>query len=156
MKRVLSLALALFATVAVFAACNKDDKKEEVKEEWPKEFTGTVSVEFEGKTYSTDNKTISVEKGKEENTVTIIFNKIKFVPGMPMEVTVNVPGVKYEVQKNGTIKLSGDNIVPQRGKIPFNKFTVTDLKGVITDKGMGLSLKFGPYPTSFSSGGVTL
>ena len=76
MKRVLSLALALFATVAVFAACNKEDKKEEVKEEWPKEFTGTVSVEFEGKTYSTDNKTISVEKGKEENTVTIIFNKI--------------------------------------------------------------------------------
>lgn len=156
MKRVLSLALALFATFAVFAACNKEDKKVEVKEEWPKEFTGTVSVVYKGQTFSTENKTIAVEKGKDENTVTIIFNKIKFVPGMPMEVTVNVPGVKYEVQKNGTIKLSGDNIVPQMGKITVEKYTVTDLKGVITDKGMGLSLKFGSYPTSFSSGGVTL
>lgn len=156
MKRVLSLALALFATFAIFAACNKDEKKEEVKEEWPKEFTGTVSVVYKGQTFSTENKTIAVEKGKDENTVTIIFNKIKFVPGMPMEVTVNVPGVKYEVQKNGTIKLSGDNIVPQMGKITVEKYTVTDLKGVITDKGMGLSLNFGPYPTSFSSGGVTL
>ena len=156
MKRVLSLALALFATFAVFAACNKEDKKVEVKEEWPKEFTGTVSVVYKGDTFSTDNKTIAVKKGKDENTVTITFNQIKFVSGMPMEVTVDVPGVKYEVQENGTIKLSGDNIVPQMGKISVNKYTVTDLKGVITDKGMGLSLKFGPYPTSFSSGGVTL
>lgn len=112
-------------------------------------FIGTVSVDYEDAVY--DNKDVSVKLVEEDDgTLTLIIYDIKFVPKMPVTVTVTVPGITCYKYGGGRWVFSGDNIVPYSGIIPFSARTVYQLEGTLQDGNLSFSLLFGDSPTRFT------
>lgn len=149
---------AAFIAFSLFMpSCGKvrtNDNNINAYAEWPKKFNGTVTVTVDGETTSQPDKVIELVK-ESESKLTMIFLRSKFAPKMP-EMDVFVYGVSYKINTNGSLKLTGDGLVPEtRLGLKVPKYTVKGLTGTVTDKGLGVSLHFGPHLTSFSSGGVT-
>ena len=138
----------LFAAVLVVAAaCSKN---EPVKiNETPAEtvYSGTMTVVADGKDNVSENVKVNVSF-QEDGTATIIFNKVKFVPQMPVSLDVTVPGVTCEIRENEII-LSGNDIVPLAMGMPYAKYNVTSLNGKIIAGKLTISLNFGGIATSY-------
>ena len=75
--------------------------------------------------------------------------KVKFANGMPIKLDMVVEGVYYTEATDGTLTLSGDGIVPYAMGGPFEKYTITNLKGEITDTVMSLDFMCGEYPVTY-------
>ncbi len=133
----------------VIAACSKNAPEETVDSFPEGAYSGTMTVVYGGKENITNDVRVEVSYG-EDGQADILFRDVKFVPQMPLTLTVTVPDVKCE-QGEGGIILSGDGIVPlSGGLVPFPKFTVTSLSGRLSTGKLQLSLNFGEYPTSYS------
>jgi hypothetical protein len=75
--------------------------------------------------------------------------KVKFASGMPIKLDMVVEGVDYESYNTDCYTISGDGIVPYAMGGPFEKFTITNLIGAITNKTFSMSFMCGEYPVTY-------
>ena len=144
-----SLNAFLIAAVSVVAAaCSKNEPVKIIETPAETVYSGTMTVVADGKDNVSENVKVNVGF-QEDGTATIIFNKVKFVPQMPVSLDVTVPGVKCEIRKNEII-LSGNDIVPLAMGMPYAKYKVTSLSGKITAGKLTVSLNFGGFATSYA------
>ena len=138
----------LFAAVLVVAAaCSKNDPVKIIETPTETVYSGTMTVVADGKDNVSENVKVNVSF-QEDGTATIIFNKVKFVPQMPVSLDVTVPGVTCETRENEII-LSGNDIVPLAMGMPYERYKVTSLNGKIIAGKLTVSLNFGGYATSY-------
>lgn len=138
----------LFAAVLVVAAaCSKNEPVKIIETPTETVYSGTMTVVADGKDNVSENVNVNVNL-QDNGTATIIFNKVKFVPQMPVSLDVTVPGVKCEVRENEII-LSGNDIVPLAMGMPYERYKVTSLTGKITAGKLTVSLNFGEFATSY-------
>ncbi len=143
-----SLNAFLIAAVSVVAAaCSKNEPVKIIETPAETVYSGTMTVVAGGKDNVSENVKVNVNL-QEDGTATIIFNKVKFVPQMPVSLDVTVPGVKCEIRKNEII-LSGNDIVPLAMGMPYAKYKVTSLSGKIIAGKLTVSLNFGEFATSY-------
>ena len=143
MKLFKSFLIAAVLTVA--AACSKNEPVKIIETPTETVYSGTMTVVADGKDNVSENVNVNLQ---DDGTATIIFNKVKFVPQMPVSLDVTVPGVKCEIRENEII-LSGNDIVPQAMGMPYAKYNVTSLTGKITADKLTISLNFGEFATSY-------
>ena len=138
-------AFLIAAVSVVAAACSKNEPVKIIETPAESVYSGTLTVVAGGKDNVSENVNVSLQ---EDGTATIIFNKVKFVPQMPVSLDVTVPGVKCECRENEII-LSGNDIVPLAMGMPYAKYKVTSLNGKITAGKLTVSLNFGDFATSY-------
>lgn len=138
----------LFAAVLVVAAaCSKNEPVKIIETPAETVYSGTMTVVADGKDNVSENVKVNVSF-QEDGAATIIFNKVKFVPQMPVSLDVTVPGVTCETRENEII-LSGNDIVPLAMGMPYAKYKVTSLSGKIIAGKLNISLNFGEFATSY-------
>lgn len=138
----------LFAAVLVVAAaCSKNEPVKIIETPAETVYSGTMTVVADGKDNVSENVKVNVSF-QEDGTAAIIFNKVKFVPQMPVSLDVTVPGVTCEIREN-VIILSGNDIVPLTMGMPYEEYKVTSLTGKITAGKLTVSLNFGEFATSY-------
>lgn len=138
-------AFLIAAVSVVAAACSKNEPVKIIETPAETVYSGTMTVVAGGKDNVSENVNVNLQ---DDGTATIIFNKVKFVPQMPVSLDVTVPGVKCECRKNEII-LSGNDIVPLAMGMPYAKYKVTSLNGKITAGKLTVSLNFGEFATSY-------
>ena len=143
MKLFKSFLIAAVLTVA--AACSKNEPVKIIETPAETVYSGTMTVVADGKDNVSENVNVSLQ---DDGAATIIFNKVKFVPQMPVSLDVTVPGVKCECRENEII-LSGNDIVPLAMGMPYAKYNVTSLSGKIIAGKLTISLNFGEFATSY-------
>jgi hypothetical protein len=67
---------------------------------------------------------------------------------MPLKLDMVVEGVDC-IGALGNYTLAGNGIVPYAMGGPFEKFTITELVGLITNHTMTLSFNCGEYPVTY-------
>lgn len=140
-------AFLIAAVSVVAAACSKNEPVKIIETPAETVYSGTMTVVASGKDNVSENVKVNVNL-QEDGTATIIFNKVKFVPQMPVSLDVTVPGVTCETRENEII-LSGNDIVPLAMGMPYAKYKVTSLSGKIIAGKLTVSLNFGGYATSY-------
>lgn len=60
----------------------------------------------------------------------IKINNANFAPGMP-SLNMEFPGVDYEIEPDGSVKLSCASLIPTIGGTPYEDYKITDLEGEI-------------------------
>ena len=140
-------AFLIAAVSVVSAACSKDEPVKIIETPIETVYSGTMTVVADGKENISENVNVNVSS-QDDGTATIIFNKVKFVPQMPVSLDVTVPGVKCDCREN-EIVLSGNDIVPLAMGMPYEKYKVTSLTGRIIAGKLTISLKFGEFATSY-------
>lgn len=138
-------AFLIAAVSVVAAACSKNEPVKIIETPAETVYSGTMTVVAGGKDNVSENVNVNLQ---DDGTATIIFNKVKFVPQMPVSLDVTVPGVKCECRENEII-LSGNDIVPLAMGMPYAKYKVTSLNGKITAGKLMVSLNFGEFATSY-------
>lgn len=138
-------AFLIAAVSVVAAACSKNEPVKIIETPAETVYSGTLTVVAGGKDNVSENVNVSLQ---DDGTATIIFNKVKFVPQMPVSLDVTVPGVKCEIREN-EITLSGNDIVPLAMGMPYAKYKVTSLSGKIIAGKLTVSLNFGEFATSY-------
>ncbi len=132
-------------------SCTKENASNEgslVANEY--EYSGTMTVTAGGSDNVSEDVAVDCLLDKGTHTMKILFHKVKFVPQMPISLDVTVPDVGYS-EKDGAVTFSGDGIVPlSGGTVPFPKYTVTALSGILTANSLSLSLNFGDYPVTYT------
>ena len=142
-------AFLIAAVLTVAAACSKNEPVKIIETPTETVYSGTMTVVADGKDNVSENVNVNVNVSPQDNgTATIIFNKVKFVPQMPVSLDVTVPGVKCEIRENEII-LSGNDIVPLAMGMPYAKYNVTSLTGKIVAGKLTISLNFGEFATSY-------
>lgn len=143
--------LKLFAIAAMafgLVACDEERGAEPVIDpDATTTYVGTTSVVFQGATTDTPNVEVAVDPDPTTKKMKIEFKRVQFVPAMPA-LDIIVPDVPY-TEVDGSIKLSGENIIPECMGGPFPMYTVTGLTGTITSTTISLSLNFGSIPTTY-------
>lgn len=140
-------AFLIAAVSVVAAACSKNEPVKIIETPAETVYSGTMTVVAGGKDNVSENVNVNVNL-QDDGTATIIFNKVKFVPQMPVSLDVTVPGVKCEIRENEII-LSGNDIVPLAMGMPYEKYKVTSLSGKIISGKLNISLNFGGFATSY-------
>lgn len=140
-------AFLIAAVLTVAAACSKNEPVKIIETPTETVYSGTMTVVADGKDNVSENVNVNVSL-QDDGTAAIIFNKVKFVPQMPVSLDVTVPGVKCEIRENEII-LSGNDIVPQTMGMPYEKYKVTSLTGKIISGKLTISLNFGEFATSY-------
>lgn len=138
-------AFLIAAVSVVAAACSKNEPVKIIETPAETVYSGTMTVVAGGKDNVSENVNVNLQ---DDGTATIIFNKVKFVPQMPVSLDVTVPGVKCEIRENEII-LSGNDIVPLAMGMPYAKYKVTSLNGKIIAGKLTVSLNFGEFATSY-------
>jgi hypothetical protein len=101
----------------------------------------------DGTFYTQDAVEVDYEiKGDKLN---FVMYKVKFASGMPIKLDMVVEGVDYETYDTGCYTISCDSIVPYAMGSPFEKFTITNLTGKITNDNMTLNFMCGEYPVKY-------
>ena len=103
--RTILLALAVFG---IFS-CTKAET--DITEESP-EYSGTMTVIYDGEEFVTGNVSVMVGMSEDSATMDIKLLKVKFVPAMPVRIDVLIPGVRVESVSDdgGTVVFSGDGM----------------------------------------------
>lgn len=147
MKTLRFLLLSLLSLA--FVACeNGDNNALPPKPEEGECYTGTMTVDQnDGTTYTQDE--VQVDYEILDGKLNFVMYKVKFADGMPIKLDMVVEGVDC-IGAVGHYVLTGDNIVPYAMGGPFEKFTITNLVGAITNDTMTLSFMCGEYPVTYS------
>lgn len=137
----------LCATLLV--ACENGDNNNLPKK--PEEnscYTGTMNVDQnDGTTFTLGDVDVDYELYNADKLNFVMYD-VKFAKGMPLKLDMVVEGVGY-TEDNGVYTLTGEGIVPYAMGGPFEKFTLTQLVGTITDDMMSLSFLCGEYPVTY-------
>ena len=120
------------------------------------EFSGQMTVLYDGESFTQENIRIQVEFDQSKSTVDIMLKKVKFVPAMPVKLDISILKVPVTQQDDGSWKFAGDDIVPWAMGGPYDTYRVDDLEGILTDTTCEFSLGFyntkkeANYPTNYS------
>ena len=143
--RLLLLALMSLTFVACENGENNDLPNNPDKE---KCYTGTMTVDQNDDTLYTQEE-VEVDYEILDGKLNFVMYKVKFADGMPLKLDMVVEGVDC-IGAAGHYILAGNNIVPYAMGGPFEKFTITNLSGLITNDTMTLSFMCGEYPVTYS------
>ena len=110
-------------------------------------YKGSMTVDQnDGTLYTQEDVEVDYEiKGDKLN---FVMYKVKFANGMPIKLDMVVEGVNY-TEVNGSYTITGDDIVPYAMGGPFEKYTITNLTGIITDTSFTLDFMCGEYPVTY-------
>ena len=112
-------------------------------------YMGTMVVDQnDGTTFTQEEVEVDYEISG-DGKLNFVMYKVKFATGMPLKLDMVVEGVDF-TETDGVYTLSGDGIVPYAMGGPFEKFTITNLTGEISDKAMSLSFICGEYPVVYN------
>lgn len=146
MKR---LILSLLVLVMLSVACengHNNDLPNKPEEEGC--YKGLLTVDQnDGTLYKQSD--VEVDYELKDGKLNFVMYKVKFANGMPIKLDMVVEGVDYIEATDGTLTLSGDGIVPYAMGGPFEKYTITELSGEITDTVMSLDFMCGEYPVTY-------
>lgn len=145
LKLLFSLAIM---SLAVVACENGDNNALPPKPVDGECYTGTMTVDQnDGTFYTQDN--VEVDYEILDGKLNFVMYKVKFADNMPIKLDMVVEGVDC-IGAVGHYILAGDNIIPYAMGGPFEKYTITNLAGLITNETMTLSFTCGDYPVTFS------
>lgn len=132
----------------LFASCeNGEHNTLPTKPEDTECYVGTLTVDQnDGTTYTQEDVKIDYEiiDGK----LNFVMYKVKFAENMPIKLDMVVEGIDC-LGVVGNYVLAGNGIVPYAMGGKFEKYTITELVGAITNKTMSLSFKCGEYPVTY-------
>lgn len=111
-------------------------------------YIGTMDVDQNDGTVYTQQD-VEVDYEIKDGKLNFAMYKVKFASGMPVKLDMVVEGADYVETATG-YTVSGDGIVPYAMGGPFEKFTITQLEGKITDNTMTLNFMCGEYPVVYS------
>ena len=111
-------------------------------------YTGTMTVDQNDGTFYTQSD-VQVDYEILDGKLNFVMYKVKFAEGMPIKLDMVVEGVDC-VGAVGYYVLTGNNIIPYAMGGLFEKFTITNLSGLITDDTMTLNFMCGEYPVTYS------
>ena len=141
--------LSLLALVMLSVACengHNNDLPNKPEEEGC--YKGLLTVDQnDGTLYKQSD--VEVDYELKDGKLNFVMYKVKFANGMPIKLDMVVEGVDYIEATDGTLTLSGDGIVPYAMGGPFEKYTITELSGEITDTVMSLDFMCGEYPVTY-------
>lgn len=143
----------LTAISCLFCSCEKAPTI--VTEDTP-EFSGKMTVLYDGESFEQSGVKVSAELSTDRNTVDIMLHKVKFVPSMPVRIDVTIMDVPVIQSDGGTWTFAGDDITPWAMGGYYDTYRVDDLYGTISENAIELSLDFfntkkgEGYPTSYS------
>lgn len=110
-------------------------------------YKGRMTVDQnDGSFYTQD--AVEVDYEIKDGKLNFVMYKVKFASGMPLKLDMVVEGVDYE-ENDGVYTLSGEGLVPYAMGGPFEKFTITELTGEISDTTMTMSFICGEYPVEY-------
>lgn len=111
-------------------------------------YKGTMTVDQNDGTFYTQSD-VEVDYETRNGKLNFVMYKVKFANGMPIKLDMVVEGVDY-VEIDGIYTLSGDNIVPYAMGGPFEKFTITQLEGTISEGEITLEFMCGEHFVEYS------
>lgn len=112
-------------------------------------YTGVMHVDQNDGTIYTQEDVVVDYELHDDSKLNFVMYKVKFATGMPLKLDMVVEGVDY-TGADGECMLTGDGIVPYAMGGPFEKFTITELEGCITDSSMTLSFMCGEHAVTYS------
>lgn len=146
MKQIFFLALS---AILLMSCENGDNNNLPNKPTAKSCYTGTMNVDQkDGTMYTQEDVEVDYEI-HDDATLNFVMYDVKFAKGMPLKLDMVVEGVSY-TEADGVYTLSGDGIIPYAMGGPFEKFTITQLEGSISDGAMTLSFMCGEYPVTYS------
>lgn len=144
------LIFSLLAIVMLSVACeNGDNNNLPSKPDTKSCYTGLLVVDQNDGTVF-EKSSVEVDYELKDGLLNFVMYKVKFAEAMPIKLDMVVEGADYTEALDGTLTLSGDGLVPYAMGGPFEKYTITELTGEITDKTMSLSFMCGEYPVTYT------
>ena len=147
MKYINLLFSALCAVMLTTACENGNNNNLPNNPDESKCYKGSMTVDQnDGTVYTQEAVEVDYEiKGDKLN---FVMYTVKFANGMPIKLDMVVEGVNY-TEVNGTYTITGDGIVPYAMGGPFEKYTIANLTGIITDTSFTLDFMCGEYPVTY-------
>ncbi len=146
MKTLRFLLLSLVSLA--FVACENGENNALPPKPDDKEcYTGTMTVDQNDGTMYTQDE-VQVDYEILDGKLNFVMYKVKFAEGMPIKLDMVVEGVDC-IGAAGHYVLAGNSIVPYAMGGPFEKYTITNLSGLITNGTMTLSFMCGEYPVTY-------
>jgi hypothetical protein len=133
----------------LLVACKNGDNNNLPSKPAGGDYIGTMVVDQnDGSFYEQDDVEVNYEL-REDGKLNFVMYKVKFASGMPLKLDMVVEGADY-TENNGTYTISGDGLIPYAMGGPFEKFTITNLRGTITSESCTLDFICGEYPVSYN------
>lgn len=146
--KIAKLILSIMFSTLLFASCeNGEHNTLPTKPEEAECYIGTLTVDQnDGTTYTQEDVKIDYEiiDGK----LNFVMYKVKFSENMPIKLDMVVEGIDC-LGVVGNYVLAGNGIVPYAMGGKFEKYTITELVGAITNSTMSLSFTCGEYPVTY-------
>ena len=146
--KIAKLILSIMFSALLFASCeNGEHNTLPTKPEEAECYIGTLTVDQnDGTTYTQEDVKIDYEiiDGK----LNFVMYEVKFSENMPIKLDMVVEGIDC-LGVVGNYVLAGNSIVPYAMGGKFEKYTITELVGAITNSTMNLSFKCGEYPVTY-------
>lgn len=146
--KIAKLILSIVFSAVLFASCENGDNNTLPPNPVEGEcYVGTLKVDQNDGTFYTQED-VEVDYQIIDGKLNFVMYKVKFATGMPIKLDMVVEGVDC-IGTLGYYTLAGNDIVPYAMGGPFEKFTITELVGLITNHKMTLSFNCGEYPVTY-------
>lgn len=132
----------------LFASCENGEHNTLPPNPIEKEcYVGTLTVDQNDGTFYTQED-VKIDYEIIDGKLNFVMYKVKFAKAMPLRLDMVVEGVDC-LGAIGNYVLAGNGIVPYAMGGAFEKYTITELVGAITNNTMTLSFKCGEYPVTY-------
>ncbi len=146
--RIAKLTFGLLASLLIFASCeNGDNNALPNNPDNSQCYKGTMTVDQNDGTFYTQ-KDVKVDYEIKDGKLNFVMYNVKFAKGMPLKLDMVVEGVEVMGVADNYV-LAGNGLIPYAMGGPFEKFTITNLVGGITNREMTLEFKCGEYPVTY-------
>ena len=145
--------LTILAFACALASCEKAPTV--ITDDSP-EYTGTMTVAYEGEDFEQTGIKVLGEFDQSRSTIDIKLQKVKFVPAMPIRIDVTIMDVPVVSTGEDSWSFEADGLTPWAMGGPYDTYRVDDLIGTISGDSIEFSLGFfntkkqENYPTSYS------
>ena len=112
-------------------------------------YIGTLSVDQNDGTFYYQSNVKTTYEISAEGRLSFAMYNVKFAEGMPIKLNMFVDGVTFK-EEDGQYTLSGNGLVPYAMGGPFEKFTITNLTGTLTEESFSLEFLCGEYPVTYN------
>lgn len=112
-------------------------------------YIGPLSVDQNDGTFYYQSNVKTTYEISAEGRLSFAMYNVKFAEGMPIKLNMFVDGVEFK-EEDGQYTLSGNGLVPYAMGGPFEKFTITNLSGTLTEESFSLEFLCGEYPVTYS------
>ncbi len=138
---------ASFFIAAALLLCSCSIHVPEVPQEKASGYVGTFHiVNSDGVPYQMEGRTGQLVR--EDGRMDIILREVSFSPRMPLTLDLLIPDIPFS-EKDGTVSLEAESVVPVSGGREYPKYVITSLKGSVTETRMQLTMDIGGCPSSY-------